>query len=65
MAGNQGGSFADASARVLLEVFLGVNVIEFALWVFGLLTLQYENGDRVRDGLLGDGDRSRGDWEGR
>ena len=53
MAGNQGGSFADASARVLLEVFLGVNVIEFALWVFGLLTLQYENGGRVRDGLLG------------
>jgi hypothetical protein len=44
--------YTDLMAKKLLQIFVTVNVIEFALWLYGLLTLQHENGDMVRDSLL-------------
>lgn len=50
-AGNEG-SFNDVVAKKLLQVFLAVNILEFILWLFGLNTLKYENGDKIRDTLF-------------
>lgn len=45
-------SYNDVAAKKLLQTFLAINIIEFLLWIFGLLTLKYENGDPIRDSLL-------------
>ena len=45
-------SYNDVAAKKILQTFLAINVIEFLLWIFGLLTLKYENGDPIRDSLL-------------
>jgi|JI10StandDraft_1071094.scaffolds.fasta_scaffold3000209_1 hypothetical protein len=53
-------------AKKLLLVFIIVNAIEFFLWLFGLLTLQHENGDKIRDDMLAFGESPRaaeGAWE--
>lgn len=46
-------------AKKLIIIFVIVNVIEFLLWLFGLLTLQHENGDKIRDDMLIFGNSSR------
>jgi len=41
----KGGSTADYSDMIdkkLLQIFMAVNIIEFVLWIFGLLTLKYQ-----------------------
>ena len=43
--------------KKLLQTFLIINVIDGIFWVYGLLTLAYANGDKIRDMLLNnDGD---------
>ena len=44
--------YNDLMAKKLLLIFIIVNMIEFLLWLFGLLTLQHENGDKIRDDML-------------
>lgn len=45
-------SYNDVMAKKLLQIFMAINMIELVLWVFGILTLKYENGDPIRDSLL-------------
>jgi hypothetical protein len=45
-------TYNDVAANKLLQTFLALNIIEFILWIFGLMTLNYENGDPIRDSLL-------------
>jgi hypothetical protein len=45
-------SFNDVVAKKLLLTFLALNMVEFAFWIYGLMTLRYENGDPIRDSLL-------------
>lgn len=44
--------YNDLMAKKLLLIFVILNVLEFLLWLFGLMTLQHENGDKIRDGML-------------
>lgn len=44
--------FNDQIAKKLLQIFIAVNVLDLLFWLFGLLTLNYENGDKIRDALL-------------
>lgn len=53
--------YNDKMAKKLLLIFVIVNIIEFLLWLFGLLTLQYENGDKIRDDMLAFGESPRVD----
>ncbi len=36
----------------LLLVFAVLNVLEIGFWLWGLLTMSYENGDKIRDSIL-------------
>ena len=40
----------------MLETYLPINVIDGLFWVWGLLTLAYANGDKIRDMLLSEGE---------
>lgn len=51
--------YNDKLAKKLIIIFVILNVIEFLLWLFGLLTLQHENGDKIRDDILIFGNNSR------
>ena len=44
--------FIEDQARKLLAVFIIVNIIDLLFWIWGMKTLAYENGDRVRDDLF-------------
>jgi hypothetical protein len=36
----------------LLQIFIFVNIVDFIFWLWGYLTLEYENGDKIRDELM-------------
>ena len=36
----------------MFETFMLVNLVDMLFWLVGLYSLQYENGDSVRDSLL-------------
>jgi hypothetical protein len=44
-------SYNDVVGKKLVLTFLALNVVEIGFWVYGLLTIKYENGDPVRIGL--------------
>ena len=46
--------FKRALVKTLVETFLLINAVDIAFWCFGFMSLNYENGDVVRDGLLGE-----------
>ena len=45
-------SYYDALARKVLLIFAPINFLDFLFWIWGLLTLTYENGDKIRDALM-------------
>jgi hypothetical protein len=45
-------SYNDTVAKKLLLTFLALNMVELGFWIYGLMTLRYENGDPIRDSLL-------------
>jgi hypothetical protein len=49
LAGTSSGQFYDVGANRLLQMFLVGNFIDLLFWLWGLLALQYENGDLIRD----------------
>jgi hypothetical protein len=44
--------FVGAETRVFLESFMLVNLVDLIFWLYGLQTLDYENGDSIRDDLV-------------
>ena len=46
--------FTRIMVKSMIEIFLFVNAIDIGFWFFGFMSLNYENGDVVRDGLLGE-----------
>jgi hypothetical protein len=44
--------FADNIAYKLLQTFICVNLLDMLFWLWGYLTLEYENGDKIRDELM-------------
>ena len=49
--------FEDIVAKKLLQTYLPVNVIDGLFWIYGLLTLAYANGDKIRDMLINENER--------
>ena len=47
--------FKHTLVKSMLESFLLVNFVDLVFWFFGMMSLNYENGDVVRDGLLDQG----------
>lgn len=45
-------SFNDLVAKKLLQTFLPINALDAIFWIYGLLTLAYANGDKIRDILI-------------
>lgn len=52
LTGTFNGSFYSTGANRLLQMFLVGNFIDILFWLWGLLALQYENGDLIRDALI-------------
>jgi hypothetical protein len=52
LAGTSSGQFYEVAANRLLQMFLVGNFIDLLFWLWGLLALQYENGDLIRDELI-------------
>jgi hypothetical protein len=55
MNSREGGHFAGfdgTQTRVVLEAFMLINLVDLVFWLYGLQTLDYENGDSVRDELV-------------
>ena len=36
----------------MLETYIFVNAIDIVFWILGTMSLNHENGDVIRDGLL-------------
>jgi hypothetical protein len=47
---NQG--YHGVLAKSLLMIFIPVNILDLLFWLWGLMTLTYENGDKIRDALM-------------
>jgi hypothetical protein len=45
-------NFIDNVALKVLQTFIGVNLLDLLFWLWGYLTLEYENGDKIRDELM-------------
>ena len=45
--------FNDIVAKKLIQTYLPINIIDGIFWIWGLLTLAYYNGDKIRDMILG------------
>lgn len=45
-------SYNDVIGKKLILTFLALNMVELAFWIYGLLTIRYENGDPVKNSLL-------------
>lgn len=43
----------------LLEIFILINLIDLIFWLYGFQTLDYENGDSIRDNLVAFGRNSK------
>lgn len=55
MNSREGGHFSGfdgTQARVVLEGFILINIVDLLFWLYGLQALDYENGDSVRDELV-------------
>jgi hypothetical protein len=48
----EGSDYQGMVAKILLEIFVAINLIDLNFWLFGLLTLRHENGDNIRDDLV-------------
>jgi hypothetical protein len=42
----------DGVAIKTLQTFICVNFLDLLFWLWGYLTLEYENGDKIRDELM-------------
>jgi hypothetical protein len=51
--------FTRTLIKSMLEIFVFVNFIDLLFWFLGLMSLNYENGDVVRDGLLDQGEAEK------
>ena len=50
--GNDNESYHQILGKTLLAIFIPVNILDILFWLWGLLTLTYENGDKIRDALM-------------
>jgi len=41
--------FSSIIANKSLQTFFCVNILDLMFWLWGYMTLEYENGDRIRD----------------
>lgn len=39
----------DTVATKAFQTFAAVNILDLFFWIYGYLTLEYENGDKIRD----------------
>ena len=44
--------FSSIIANKSLQTFICVNILDLMFWLWGYLTLEYENGDKIRDELM-------------
>ena len=42
----------DSVALKILQTLVCVNILDLLFWLWGYLTLEYENGDKIRDELI-------------
>jgi hypothetical protein len=42
----------DGVAIKTLQTFICINILDLLFWLWGYMTLEYENGDRIRDELM-------------
>lgn len=51
--------FFSIIANKSLLTFIFVNILDLVFWLWGFMTLEYENGDKIRDELM----RGAGEFE--